>query len=228
MISKNRKEILVFIISLGDSIVILAMGKKQIGVDYSSILFSIFCTATIISGIWLCMKISIDRDLEKIIENAKREPTEKELKEREKWSGKLEMKNQELVFEYGDEQQINIEISDIKVIGEFTTDADPIATDWYLIIVRKNNEVIYLPAYAVGLQETLKQLSQRLNYEIVPKLFASVKFDSNVIYPKSIDGKNLFHLKGLNPTGMWEKLKVNWGFSPITPILRNEIMELGK
>lgn len=97
-----------------------------------------------------------------------------------------------------------------------------------MIVVKKDNEVIYLPAYAVGLQETLKQLSEILNHEIVPKLFASIKFDSNVIYPKSIDGKKLFQFQGLNPKGIWEKVKVNLGFSPITPILRNEIIELKK
>ena len=201
---------------------ILLMGEKYFGKDYSPFLFSMFFTGTIASGIWLRAKIASD----KIMETIKREPTDKELKEREKWAGKLEIENQKLVFKYGENQQIKIKISDIKVIGEFTTDADPIATDWYLIIVRRDNEIIYLPAYAVGLQETLQHLSEIYNHEIVPKLFASIKFDSNVIYPKSIDGKKLFDLKGLNPKGIWERIKVNMGLSPITPILRKEIIEL--
>jgi hypothetical protein len=226
MSAKHWKEILIFSFSLGITIMLLLTGEKYFGKDYTPIVFSIFFMGTIASGIWLKTKLDFEIDFDKIMTDIKREPTEKELEEREKWAGKLEIENQDLVFKHGGDQQVKIEISDIKIIGEFTTDADPIATDWYLIIVKKNNEVIYLPAYAVGLQETLKQLSDIFNHEIVPKLFASVKFDSNVIYPKSIDGKKLFQFEGLNPKGIWEKIKVNLGFSPITPILRNEIIEL--
>ncbi len=175
---------------------------------------------------WLWINFWGDRELRKIIKNEDQEPTKDELKEIEKWTGRLEIVDKDLIFHYGEEQKIKIEISDIKVIGEFTTEADLIATDWYLILVKKNNEVVYLPAYAVGFQETLNQLSKILNYEIAPRLFASVKFDSNIIYPKSVDGEKLFNLKGVNSNSVWEKIKVNMGFSSITPILRNEIIQL--
>lgn len=225
MIAKNWKEILVFTVSLIISLMTLVNGEKFLGKDYSSIVFSIFLTVTIIFGVWILINISVDKDLEKIIET-KRELTEEEIEEREKWAGKLEIINNEIVFNYNQKQLVNIKISDLKVIGEFTTNTDPIATDWYLIIVKKNNEVIYIPTYAVGLEDTLKQLSKTLHHEIVPKLFSSINFDSNVIYPKSITGEKLFQLSSLNPNGFWKKIKVNMGFSPITPILRNEITEL--
>jgi len=204
----------------------LLKGEEFFGEDLSLIIFSILFTGTIASGIWLKTKITFDRDFEEMMTDIKRERTEKELKEQEKWAGKIEIENEKLVFKYGEEQRVTIQISDIKVIGELTTDADPIATDWYLIIVRKNNEVIYFPAYAVGLHESLEQLSKKLNHDIVPKLFASINFDSNVIFSKSIDGEKLFQLEGLNPKGIWGKIKLNLGFSPITPVLRSEIIEL--
>lgn len=226
MIAENWKQILAFVVSLFISLIILINGEEYLGRDYSPIMFSIFFAGAIVTGIWLGIKILADRNLEKILDKVKNQPAENELKEREKWAGRLEILNEELIFNYGEDQKIKIKISDLKVIGEFTTEADPIATDWFLVIVKKNNEVLYLPAYAVGLQDTLTQLSKTLNHEIVPKLFASVKFDSNVIYPKSIDGEKLFHLKGLNPKGIWEKIKVNMGFNPITLILRREIVDL--
>lgn len=221
MIAKYWKDLLTIVFTLGMSMVIYSTGEVYFGKDYTPIIFSIFATGVLLSVMWLFIKVLGDRSLEKI----KREPTEKELEERENWAGKLEIEKQDLVFKYGESQQLKILISDIKVIGEFTTEPDSIATDWYLVIVQKDNEVIYLPAYAVGLQETLNQLSEIFNYKIVPKLFASVKFDSNVIFPESIDGEKLFHLRNLKPKGVLEKIKVNLGFSPITPILRNEIIE---
>jgi len=220
---KYKKLILTFIVSLVISIILLKYGDIFLRKELIAYIFSIFSTITFSTGLFLAISIYGDHEFEKILQ---REPTEKELKQQEQWAGKLEIDDQDVVFKYGEDQQIKIAISNIKVIGELTTDANPIATDWYLVIVKKNNEVIYLPVYAVGLHDILMQLSKILNHEIVPKLFASVIFDSNIIYPKSFDGKKLFHLEGLNPNGIWEKIKLKLGFSPITPILRNEIIEL--
>lgn len=208
---------------------ILLFTDFNIGIiDKGALIFTLFFTGGVLLFIVVNSHFRMKKDLEKLKEKAKRKPTKRELEEREKWAGKLKVETDALIFEHGEELKVKVKISDIKVIGEFTTEADPVATDWYLIIVKNDNEVIYLPAYAVGLQESLTELSKILNYEIVPKLFASVKFDSNVIYPESIDGNKLFHLKGLNPNGIWEKIKVRMGLSPITPILRSEIIELKK
>ncbi|MEM9820614.1 MAG: hypothetical protein AAF985_06060 [Bacteroidota bacterium] len=195
-------------------------------IDKDASSFALIFTGGIMLFIVISSSFRAKQDVEKLKARSKRKPTQEELEERKKWAGHLEIKEQYLVFNYREDQQIKVEIKAIKAIGELTTDADPIAIDWYLIIVKRDNEVIYFPAYAAGLQETLKQLSAILNHEIVPKLFASIKFDSNVIYPKSVDGQKLFQLEGLNPSGTWKKVKVGLGLTPITPILRNEIMEL--
>ena len=226
MVVKNWKRILLLTVLVIVSTIAYTKGGKYLEEDDKIIVSSLCFAGVILTGMRLWMDISMDTKMKKPMETETRELTEAEKKEMEKWAGKLEIENEEVIFSFGEEQIVKIRISDIKAIGEFTTAADPIAIDWYLIIVNKDHDVIYIPVFAVGLQDVLEELSQNLNHEIVHKLFASIKFDSNVIYPKSVDGEKLFHLKGLNPDDIWGKLKLKIGFGSVTPILREEIVGL--
>ena len=225
MIRKYWKGILAFFISLSIAIFLLHNGEEYFDKEVLGIVFSVFATIALVLGIGLFVWIWADRSVEK---RMKRKLTEEELKEQEKWAGRLEVENKILSIYFGGNEKLDIKVSELKVIGEFTTDADPIATDWYLILVKENNEVVYLPVYAVGFQEAIKKLSEVLGEEISPKLFSSIQFDSNILFPKNLKDKKLFDFEGINPSGIWDKIKLNLGFKSITPILRKEIIEFRK
>lgn len=211
------------------SIVILLVGGEFLSDAYVPIVVSVFFTGAMLSWIKLKVKYTADRDTEQLMQKIGQQPTKEQLEGQEKWAGKLELKDKTLIFSCEGAQDLKIVLSDVKVIGEYTTIADPIMVDWldwYLVIVCKNNEIRWVPTYAVGVQETLAQLSEIFGYEVVTRLHGNLEFDSNVIYPQSMNGEKLFHVEGLETKGLWRKLKSAIGLGTVTITLREEIIEL--
>jgi|GEM_PF-4815953 len=210
-----------FLTLAATSVFLLWSGDTVLGKEISSIVFSIVATGTTVLGIGLYTWIRLDINLNE-------KPTEEQLKEQEKWAGRIEVVKEQIHFFYDDNEKLIINLSEIKVIGEMTTEADPSTIDWYLVLVKINNEAIYLPAYAVGFQEALNKISQILGEQIMPKLFSSIKFDSSVIFPKSLQNETLFYFEELTPAGFWNKIKLTLGYKPITPVLKDKIVEFEK
>ena len=220
--NRYKKAILIFVMSLALAIFFLHEGNEHFSDRTSQIAFSIFATVSYTLGFGLAIWIYSDWMLQNKMLN---EPTKEDLKSQEEWAGKLDVDKMYLRFFYNNSENLKIKLSDIKAIGEFTTAAELITIDWYLIIVKMNNELIYLPAYSVGFNEAIINLSEELGVEIEPKLFSSTNYDSNVLYPESLRNKKLFDFEGINPTNFIDRIKLKFGFKAIVPSLRKEIVE---
>jgi hypothetical protein len=154
------------------------------------------------------------------------EMTETEKEDNDKWSGTIVLEKDDIVFKWQNIDQKRFSLNDIKVIGEMTSQADPIAIDWYIVFVDKNNEQYYVPAYANEMQNFLKQLGNRLEIEFIGTLYSSIDFASNVIYPKELAGKKFLEFKDDEPKNFWEKIGKFLGFGkPIVAELTKEIKE---
>lgn len=150
--------------------------------------------------------------------------TDKQKEDNDKWSGTIELNKDDIVFKSQGKELIRLSLANIKVIGEMTTAADPMANDWYLIFVDKNNEPYYIPAYANEMESFQKQLGEKLNSIIVCRLFSSIDFDSNIIYPNEFAGQKLFDFKEEPPKNLWEKIGKFLGLGrPIIPELTEEV-----
>ncbi len=149
---------------------------------------------------------------------------DKQKEDNDKWSGTIELEKDDIVFTSTGREIIRLSLLDIKVIGEMTTTADPVANDWYLVFVDKDNEQHFIPAYANNMKSFQEQLGVKLDTEIVGTLFASVDFDSNIIYPKELAGQKLLDFKDAEPKNIWEKIGKFLGLGkPITSDLTEEI-----
>lgn len=132
--------------------------------------------------------------------------TDTQKEDNDKWSGTVELDKEDIIFKSQGKELTRLSLTNVKVIGEMTTTAEPMTNDWYLVFVDKNNEAHYIPTYANNMESLQKQLGNRLDAEIVGSLFSSIDFDSKIIYPKELAGQKLFEFKEATPINFWEKI----------------------
>lgn len=152
------------------------------------------------------------------------EMTDKQKEGNDKWSGTVKLEIDEIVFTHKGKELLRFPLSEIKVIGEMTTIADPMANDWYFVFVTKDNKEYFMPAYANNMESFQKQLGDKLETYIIGTLFASVVINSNIIYPKVLAGQKLFEFNNVEPKNVWEKIERLLGFGKrITSELTEEV-----
>jgi hypothetical protein len=112
----------------------------------------------------------------------------------DKYSGTISLIENEIVFSSQETELVRFNISEIRIIAEMTSDADPIKNDWHLVFVNNTTEY-YIPAYANNMQDFLKELSGKLQFQIIMTLFASIELNSNILYPNELVGHKLLEQK---------------------------------
>ena len=88
--------------------------------------------------------------------------TEKERQDNDRWSGSVLLEDDSIIFKSKDVELKRFLLSNIKVIGEMTSQADPLTNDWMFVFVDINNNQYHIPAYANNMDEFLKLVGQRL------------------------------------------------------------------
>jgi hypothetical protein len=152
--------------------------------------------------------------------------TNRQAENNDRWSGTITFDNDEIVFRSQNVELKRLSLTEIKVIGEMTTQADAMSNDWYFVFVDKGNDQHYIPTYANGMQEFLKQLGDKLGMDIVGTLFSSTNFDSNILYPKELAMQKLLDFTDATPKNIWEKLGKIFGFGkPIEAHLTKTVKE---
>jgi hypothetical protein len=123
-------------------------------------------------------------------------------------TNKLTIQDDKVVYELDSQNSWTLDIEKIKFIGEYTTTAGSLADDWFFVFADTIDMWWQAPTTAVDHKQFWKQLGQKLNCEIAPGLFASTNWATNVIYPKSLDGQELFVLVKVEakPKTFWQKL----------------------
>jgi hypothetical protein len=134
-------------------------------------------------------------------------------KKQEKLSGRTYIKDDTIVWVSDEGLVTQIPIKGIKIIGEYTTSAGPLFDDWYFVFITNPHNIKQVPAYATGVQEMLVQLGGRLNSELSGQLANSADWKTNVLWPTSLRGQELFGSTEREPNGTWEKIKAKVGLS---------------
>ncbi len=221
MLRKNLKTIITLFSSLIIAIVAISIDGQSRG-GFIEILqtciFSICLVISFNSGFSLYFEYTTDRELRK-------QPSGETSNEFKNHSGKIEIIENQLVFYYSPDDKNTVDLKTVKVIGEMTTEADPVMIDWYLVLVDTSNEEHYLPAYATGFDSALSQLSEYFQSDMTPKLASSIHFKSNILYPTLLAGQDLLEFDGLSSKNFWTNLKIKAGIQPVTSRLKKEIKD---
>jgi hypothetical protein len=132
-----------------------------------------------------------------------------------KQSGYSFIKDGWIYWNQGNSNLLTLEIDKIKVIGEYSTEGGPFVDDWFIVFVMSIDEVNQISAHAEGLEKVLKELSESKGTGVVGSLFYSTQWKTNVIWPKELEGQELFELVNLPPKNRWERLKIRIGLGSV-------------
>lgn len=136
--------------------------------------------------------------------------------ERENTFGKISFKEKVIEWQNIARGSVSIELDNVVVIGEYTTDSGLFADDWSLVFVLKNGNWEEVSVYAEGFQELTSYLAKLYNIDFSKPFFAnSTKYKTFVRYPISLEGKKLFVLTPPNsykpPRTFFQSMKVALG-----------------
>lgn len=125
-----------------------------------------------------------------------------------KVENKLRIQDNKVGYEIDPQNKWEIEIDKIKFIGEYTTSAGPIADDWFFVFADTVDQWWQVPASAVDHETFWIEIGEKLKCELAPGLFSSTTWRTRVIYPKALEGQELFNVvKEENKTRtFWQKL----------------------
>ncbi len=136
-------------------------------------------------------------------------------KKSDKFSGLVELINNEVIFKSNGNIIDKFLISNVKVIAEFTTDSYASGNDYFLVFVENDNVIHYIPVYAQNFENFIQEIEVILNLKITFILANSIRINSNIIFPKDFQNRKLFQFVTVEPTGFWQTLVVI--FSKIKP-----------
>jgi len=141
-------------------------------------------------------------------------------KKQENISGRTYIKDGRIMWDSEEGLISQIPIKDIKVIGEYTTSEGPIKDDWFFVFVLGSGDIKEVSAYATGTEKMLREVGQLIHTELNGQLANSANWKTNVLWPASFRGQELFKLTERQVSGVWEKIK------SITGLTDNKEIEL--
>lgn len=108
------------------------------------------------------------------------------------FNARILISGSEIVY-YIERKTIRFDIRDILLIGEFSAEPGTMGADYFFTFFLKGeNNPLDVPAYAIGLFESLKELRKSLPDLQYPKLQMSTDFQSNILFPKKFAGKPFY------------------------------------
>lgn len=105
-----------------------------------------------------------------------------------------------LVSEYG------VDVANIAIIAELTTEEGPMLDDHFLVMVLKDGSVVEIPFEKARTGIVFQELKVKLDLNITSILANRTTFESYIIYPEELKGLNLFFFKEVRES-LWKKIK---------------------
>jgi hypothetical protein len=121
--------------------------------------------------------------------------------------------NNEIVWTLGADVLTKVKIDEVKVIGEYTTANGPFIDDWFYLYILGTNDIRQISAYAQGTEEVLKAIGEKLNTDLKPRLVASTKWETNILWPNNLIGQKVYKEISTAPTAFIEKVKNKLGLT---------------
>jgi hypothetical protein len=114
---------------------------------------------------------------------------------KENSSGIVRLQGDMVFWDYDNKNILQLNVSDIVVIGEYTNSDGPYFDDWFITFVTKDGQWQSIPWYADNIDELTQYLSNKFQQDLnVTYLAGSTKWESIIRYPMHLKGKTLFSL----------------------------------
>jgi hypothetical protein len=114
----------------------------------------------------------------------------------------------------------NIDLLNVRIVGEFTDEAGPYCEDQFLVFVTGRGKRFDLPFGACGFSEARQHIGHFLNALLEPRLAFSTALNSAVLWPPALEGKPLFRFMEVQPNGVIDYIigsiagrAVDWEYS---------------
>ena len=120
--------------------------------------------------------------------------------------GQIEITDNKKIKVVGGLNPKELSISDLIIIGEYTTDNGPFLDDWFLTLVTLN-EWIEISMYTVGMTKFLKDLSKVVNADLSTSLANSSIWKTRIMFPNELKEKELFEVEDIEPKSLLGKVK---------------------
>ena len=104
----------------------------------------------------------------------------------------------------------SIPLSEVAVIGEFTTDNGPFIDDWFLVFVlRDGSDWFEASMFAEGIEPLRQQLSETLGASFGgDSLVFSTDFASRIVWPPALVGRPLFAFSPDKGSGVFGRIRL--------------------
>jgi hypothetical protein len=119
--------------------------------------------------------------------------------------GHIELQNDKIVRTLNGQLMYEILVTDIKVIGEFTTASGPIFDDWFLTLITANS-CYEIPMDVIGIDKLLSDLGQKLGTNLSYKFANSAYWKTRIMYPINSIEKNLYERVSQEPKTSWDRI----------------------
>lgn len=140
-------------------------------------------------------------------------------------AGKVYLNGGKIYWDYNGNNLLEINFSSITAIGEYTTIHSFHRNEWFIVFTLANAETFQISAYANGMAEVLTSLSFLLNAPLNYKLALATDFQSNVIYPVKLWGKEFYELKVIESKTLFDRFRARLGFgNPLELVIREEVI----
>ena len=118
-----------------------------------------------------------------------------QVKEPEKYlSGSVQINDPVITWSFNEKQLLQLDLSTIVVIGEYTTANGPWQDDWFIVFVDKTGSMCQIPMFVSGWQEMVKYLESKFMCTL-SSLVGSTEWASVVDHPHELKGKTLLQLQ---------------------------------
>ncbi len=151
-------------------------------------------------------------------------------------SGKVRLQDEKIFWDYDNKNVLQIDITDIIVIGEYTNSDGPYFDDWFLTFVTKDGHWQSIPWYAEDIDALTNLLCDKFQSDLNRSyLTGSTKWASIVRHPTHLKNEILFKLTPTEtfkePKTFFDKIISSIGFGgsdttkyvDLTDKIRNEV-----
>ena len=130
---------------------------------------------------------------------------------KEQPQSRVYLESRHIILVNSDEKIARIAVDEIKLIGEYTNAEGPFVDDWLIVFMTSPTDWKQISHYTPGVLEMLQELSQLLDAEIVGSLSWSTSWRTNIIWPPSVAGVEMWDVYTKVPETLWQKLKATLG-----------------
>lgn len=147
--------------------------------------------------------------------------------EKEK-ENKIYVKGSTLYYECKGEVFFELELENVKLIGEYTNDQGPFFDDWFLVFVDVQNRSFKVSMYSENIENTIDEIVKFFQFERTLSLVNSADWKSVILWPERMKGKEFLQLIQVKPTTFLGKIGAIFGLKRTGLDVTDEVKEFLK